>query len=331
MSSMRALAGMLVVLLALAASFTYGADPVIDEWPLPEGTRLEDIAAAPDGTICVLAQHLKHKVFRITPKGEISQFQLPNKLGGPRRIAAGGDGMYLTNISDPSIWHMSADGKFEERARVLSKATRPNPSNLGGAWPHGIVADGEVWFTELEADKIGKLGRDGKVIEYPTPSRECGPSSIIVGPDKKIWFIEMSACKIGQLDPATGKIDEFEVPTRRTECYGLCAGPDGAIWFTEYRAGKIGRITVDGKFTEFPLPKGAKPAGITLGGDKNLWFTDPQAGKVCRITPQGQVTAFDLPTKNARPWWCCTAPDGNVWVSEGVGRVARVNVKGEKQ
>lgn len=331
MSSKRWLAGVVLALLLLAVSSAKAADPVIDEWGLPEGTRLQDIAAAPDGTIWLLAQRLTYKVFRISPKGQISEFQVPNKLGGPRRIAACADGIYLTNLTDNSIWQMSAEGKFEQRARVLSKATRPNPLSRGGAWPQGIVADGEVWFTELAADKVGKLGGDGNVVDYPTATRDCQPSAIIVGPDKKIWFIESTAGRIGRLDPATGKIDEFEVPTRRTECYGLCAGPDGAIWFTEYKAGKIGRITVDGKFTEFPLTKGAKPAGITLGGDKHLWFTDPQAGKVCRMTPQGQVTEFDLPTKNARPWSCCTAPDGNVWISEGVGRVARVNVKDQKQ
>ena len=74
-------------------------------------------------------------------------------------------------------------------------------------------------------------------------------------------------------------------------------GPDGALWFTEFGANppKIGRVTTDGAFTEYDLPAGSGPDGITAGPDGALWFTENGTAKIGRITTTGDITEYPLP------------------------------------
>jgi virginiamycin B lyase len=48
---------------------------------------------------------------------------------------------------------------------------------------------------------------------------------------------------------------------------------------------KIGKITTGGTITEYTLPSGSEPLGITAGPDGNLWFTDDGTSRIGKITP----------------------------------------------
>ena len=76
--------------------------------------------------------------------------------------------------------------------------------------------DGNLWFTELFGNRIGRITPDGKVTEFPliTPHSypagiTTGPNSIVAGPDGNLWFTETFGGKIGRITPA-GVITEFE-------------------------------------------------------------------------------------------------------------------------
>ncbi len=56
------------------------------------------------------------------------------------------------------------------------------------------------------------------------------------------------------------------------------------MWFTEVVGQRIGRITASGQITEFPVPPGTFPIGITIGpGFHDVWFTEVGPSKVGRI------------------------------------------------
>jgi virginiamycin B lyase len=320
----------LVAVSLICTSSARAVDPVIEEFPLStEGHRPQAIVPGPDGNLWV-TEVLKHKILRVTPKGEITEFPVPGEgVGVLQGIAAGSDGkIYFTSREENAIRQMSTDGKFGLTFAIPSKATKPSNMNKG-SWPREIAAgpDGSLYFAEMAANKIGKLAADGKITEYPIPTADAGAYGIVAGPDKKIWFTQSTGDKIGRLDPATGKIDEFDLSTKKALARDMCVGPDGAIWFSMNTADKIGRITMDGKVTEFTLAKGVAPIGIATGADGNLWFCEFKAGKMGRITPEGKVTEFDLPTKNAKPFCCCADKDGNIWVAEQENRIARLSPK----
>jgi streptogramin lyase len=70
--------------------------------------------------------------------------------------------------------------------------------------------------------------------------------------------------------------------------------------------------------TEFVLPAGGSPSGITAGPDGSVWFTvtDSQhySGSIGRITPGGVLTQF--PRLNPAPSFIVTGPDGNLWFTQ---------------
>ncbi|MGI8808833.1 MAG: Vgb family protein [Acidimicrobiales bacterium] len=71
--------------------------------------------------------------------------------------------------------------------------------------PLALVAgpDGNIWFVELAANKIGRITASGDISEFPIPTAGAAPSSIARGPDSNLWFTETQANKIeGSRRPA---------------------------------------------------------------------------------------------------------------------------------
>src|ERR1700694_3772093 len=75
------------------------------------------------------------------------------------------------------------------------------PVPTPGSVPDGIAAgpDGNIWFTELGANKVAKVTTSGGFTEYPVPTPNSGPSRITAGPDGNLWFTEVQAGKVGKV------------------------------------------------------------------------------------------------------------------------------------
>jgi streptogramin lyase len=173
--------------------------------------------------------------------------------------------------------------------------------------------DGNLWFTERVANKIGRITPNGVPTEFSLGSNR-SPFEITAGPDGNLWFTEWDANKIGRITPG-GVVTEFPIPTSSSIPYSIVAGPDGGLWFTENSANKIGRIAPSGVVTEFPISGPAShPTVIIVGPDSNLWFILGN-GNVGRITPAGTITAFPFPNA-AGVFSIVAGPDGNLWVTE---------------
>ena len=117
------------------------------------------------------------------------------------------------------------------------------PVPTANSHPIGIAAgpDGNLWFTEFDVNKIGRISPNGSITEFPVPTAKSDPSDITAGPDGNLWFTEYSGNKIGHTNP-NGSITEFPVPTAKSGPSDITAGPDGNLWFTERDGNKIGRI-----------------------------------------------------------------------------------------
>jgi hypothetical protein len=66
--------------------------------------------------------------------------------------------------------------------------------------PFGIAAgpDGALWFTEQNADKIGRVTTGVMFNEFALPTVPSQPRGIAAGPDGALWFTELNTNKIGQ-------------------------------------------------------------------------------------------------------------------------------------
>ena len=114
----------------------------------------------------------------------------------------------------------------------------------------GITAgpDGNLWFTNFDARKIGRVTPAGAITEYPAGAgtTDGSPYGITAGPDGNLWFTDYGAHKIGRITPA-GVITEYPAGTGTSygSVSGIATGPDGNLWFTDSLARNIGRVTTD--------------------------------------------------------------------------------------
>jgi len=201
----------------------------------------------------------------------------------------------------------------------------------------GITAgpDGALWFTDrycCATPHVGRVTTAGAITQltlpHPVGSTDrafSGP--IVAGADGKLWASDYWDGFYLTSITTGGLSTDFKVSTLSASIGGLTLGADGKVWFTEPDAGKIGAITSVGIITEFALPSGSHPKGITSASDGNLWFTD--GARIRRMSPTGLLASFPIPTATAEATLITTGPNGDVWFSEydgiaGVGKLAKI-------
>jgi streptogramin lyase len=202
---------------------------------------------------------------------------------GARGITTGPDGnlWIAETISATTAMGSTAIGQIGRitPAGVLTEFPT-TPDYRSGAAGIASGADGNLWFTEYDAARIGRISRTGVFTDFLVSGVL---SAITAGPDGNLWFGQSN--QIGRITPQ-GVATAFTLPSQTSEIYGITAGPDGNVWFTEYSTDMIVRITPTGTVTEFPVPtKGARPWGIAAGPDGNIWFTESQSNKIGHIKP----------------------------------------------
>jgi streptogramin lyase len=202
--------------------------------------------------------------------------------------------------------------------------------DLGSVWGVTAGPDGNLWFTDYEADVIGRITPAGVITTFKNPAQDLqGALGITAGPDGNVWFTDEEADLIGRITPV-GTITTFEDPQEKVEGpLDITTGPDGNLWFTNGTndAPSIGRITPTGTITTFDHPDLENPVGIAAGPDGNVWFTDT-SGLIGRITPAGTITTFDDP-QVGEPTDVVAGPDGNLWfTSFGDDRIGRITPAG---
>ena len=216
----------------------------------------------------------------------------------------------------------------------------PNTPVIGSA-NRGYIApgaDSALWFTgdvtpvrySGIAGAVWRIGTNGSMTEYRTPTTGALPAGITLGPDGAEWFAEYGAGKIGRITTA-GSVTEYAIPTAASGPVEIVTGTDGNLWFTENRANRIGRMTPAGVATDWPIPTlNSLPTGIASGSDGNIWFTEYGASKIGRIKPDGTLTEYPTPATQSYPMDIVAGPDGALWFGEnGYSQIGRITTGGQ--
>jgi sugar lactone lactonase YvrE len=210
---------------------------------------------------------------------------------------------------------------------VFTEFAIPSGARAG---PQGIVAgpDGNLWFTEMNGNKIAMATTSGTIREFSDSiSASSQPRDIIEGPDHNLWFTESAAGRIGKITTA-GVIREY--PIGSSEPYNIAAGSDDNIWFTQ-TDGKVGTITTAGKVANtYALKTAAGQArGIAPGPDGSLWVTECANNKIAVVSTDGDVTEYAVPTAASCPSGIVAGPDDNLWFTENAGdKIGRITTAG---
>jgi streptogramin lyase len=240
---------------------------------------------------------------------------------GPEDVAGSDDASADPSLSDAGT-DSRGDGGEEDALHVFTAQFAEFPIPTENSQPSGITIgpDGNIWFTEAGANKIGRMTPSGVITEYGPLWGIAHPQQICVGPDGNLWFTESYEGNVGRISPQ-GDITEFFLGVPAPN--GITAGPDGNIWFIEYL--KVGRITPSGQeLTEFGLPDQANASLITSGSDGNLWVTDTN-GAIYRVTPSGVITSFDTPTPMSGASGIASDPGtGRIWFTEQDAKANRI-------
>ena len=306
---MRALVTSLFLLCGFALTGAAVTSAHFTEFSTPTHiSRPSAIAAGPDGNMWFTEEWPEtHKIGRITPSGEVTEFPFSFNAN-LNSIVAGPDGnlWFTDGLSD--VGRITPTGE-------ITTFTVPG-SNDRQTDGIAVGPDGNLWFGEVYPDAIGRITTSGEVTEYVLPAGGGRPVHLTAGPDGNVWFTQYESDAIGRITPA-GKVTEFPFPTNGNTPFGIAVGPDENLWFTERQSNKIGRITTSGEVTEFPLPQKERGAEeIVAGPDGSLWFTEAGAGRIGRITTSGKVTEYPIPTTNSVPYGIAVGPDGNIWFTE---------------
>jgi streptogramin lyase len=220
------------------------------------------------------------------------------------------------------------------QAVTIDEFTSPVIKNGG---PLDVTAgpDGNLWFTELSASRVGRITPAGQITDWSNGagvSLDSQPRGIAAGPDGNLWFVE-SPGRIGRITTRAQATEFSAGITPGSGPESIALGPDGNLWFTELKGNRIGRITPAGAATEFSagISPNSAPSGITAGPDGNVWFTEILGNRIGRITPAGVVTEFSAGiTPNAFPAGITAGPDGNLWFVEAaahkIGRITPAGV-----
>lgn len=253
----------------VVTEFTAGLSP---------SSRPIGITAGPDGAMW-FTELLGNRVGRITTAGVITEITMPTDVSDPTEIVTGPDGnLWVTQFSVDSIARITPAGVVTEFPLPHPPVGEDEEEEHSG--PQGITAgpDGNLWFTESDTRRIGRMTPDGVVTEFPLTTLNAIPTAITTGPDGNLWFTEYLAKSVGRITTG-GVITEFsDGLTAGNFPYSIVSGADGNVWFTSFGPGnRISKITT-GPDTGGPVSRffGVQPKRLLdsrdgTGGFATAW------------------------------------------------------------
>jgi streptogramin lyase len=218
-----------------------------------------------------------------------------------------------------------------------------------------------IWFTELNANRIGMLrvAPDGTRLNQVDYRCLCAaPKGIGLAADGDVWFSEELSNQLGQLalDPtrpfaeSLARVRHFPIPSsvenpvpgigvvRTSAPHAIVIDPRGRVWFTEEATGKVGFLDprqadagTSAGMREFAVPDNefggiANPADITVDRAGTVYFTDEYGDVIRSVTVDGMGPSWRPAARNSLTDKPMVAPNGDLWFLEpGATLLTRVS------
>jgi virginiamycin B lyase len=206
------------------------------------------------------------------------EYPIPQPGAGPHGLWIDPDGH--------TVWWTGKGGDVIGRLDPTGARMQlyPLPPHSGHASPIYIAPgpNNDMWFTELDGSRIGRITEDGHIDEFPTPSASSRPIAL-VSHGGKVWFTEESRHAYADID-AAGNITEHPLPRPDAQPTGIAFDGSGALWIGYSKPDMILRILPNGASEEFPLrATDAVIHRVTAGPDGAMWFTELAADKLGHV------------------------------------------------
>lgn len=272
------------------------------------------IVAGPDGNMWVTLAKGKD-VARITPEGQIQEFDLEGVESDAEGIAPGPDGnLWVPTINEVTRFSPS-DPEGSDKAFTLTGIA------AGGQ----IVAgpDGNMW-----------VASNNSLVQFSPGDPEGTDQTIVPEGGLAPKDIDVAGSLIAVAD-ANARIATFTTASVQVNFplkgnpQGVAGGSSGQIAFSQQsqEPEEVGRIDPPGQAQGHEID--GDPFGVALGPDGAYWIARSAKGELIRLATSGEVTTLPgLPAKYF-PRQVAGGPGGTVWVTmeipgEEKAAVARV-------
>ena len=253
-------------------------------------------------------------ILRLDPRtATFSSFQLPNLGWSPHGV--------VVDPIDGSVWWA---GRGVDIARLDPRSGETtaygddsDPQRWGGHTPV-LDSRGNIWYTMIAADRIGKWDRESDQIKHwDIPTKGGRPYGILVDHDDNIWFATFHNCRVTRFDPATEQFREFVAPSEPCSVRRLGLDSKGRIWYGAFSAGMLGVLDPpSGKMTEYRIGRFSEPYEAWVDPEDKIWMTDGgQGGMLISFDPDSErFTNYPSPMNSDKPKMAITR-DGAIWYS----------------
>jgi hypothetical protein len=223
----------------------------------PDGSsHVAALTPGPDGNVWFVDDHEPSAIGRITPAGEISEFEDPSGRT-PVDLVTGPDGNVWIAYHD-AIGRLTPDLKLKLFEDGLGPADELN-ADYRDIRSITAGSDGALWFTDTphkfaspppSPPSIGRITTDGAITLFPIPDA-AQASDLTAGPDGNVWAAAILKRAVHY--PHQG----FALPFTQV---AIRVTPQGAM--STFSAGVPALSGIDGP----------EAGTITVGPDRNLWL-----------------------------------------------------------
>jgi virginiamycin B lyase len=286
-------------------------EPVLEEFPVPAGSRPHDVAPAPDGSVWYTAQRAG-ALGRLDPAtGETTHIPL-GAGSAPHGVIVGPDGAPW--ITDSGL---NAIVRVDPATAAVAVFPLPADSASANLNTATFAGNGILWFT----GQNGFYGRvdpaTGQVEAFAAP-RGRGPYGITSTPGGDVYYASLAGSHIARIDLATAAATPLEPPTPGQGARRVWSDSQGRIWVSEWDAGQLALFEPEtGAWREWPLP-GDRPQAYAVYVDEQdkVWVSDFGGNALVRFDPVEEAfEVFPLPSPNGNVRQILGRP-GEIWGAE---------------
>jgi copper transport protein len=235
--------------------------------------------------------------------------------------------------TDKAIGPITIDTKKQSDGVFVSNAS----FGVAGKWDvviEGVNSQGSNMIASLDVNVKPQVSNlDFTIQQYQTPTNSMPLFPVFDGGRQSIWVGDtvLGSGRIWQLDIATGNYTAHNIKGANIVTQTVLA-PDGKLWYIDPLAARpnstLGVYDPDTEsLKQFVIPIEGIGTGITMDSSGNLWVPISQANKVIKFMPQTeQFASYDVPTAQAEPVGIITDSQGNIWFTEAIGKIAKIDV-----
>jgi virginiamycin B lyase len=276
----------------VAPSATPRAEPELQAFKVPAGSRPHDVAPAADGGVWYTAQGSGELGWLNPNTGEVKEVALGSG-SAPHGVITGPDG---------AAW--ITDGGLNAIVRVdqsTFEVTRfPLPADRANANLNTAVFDrqGRLWFTG-QSGVYGRLDPATGNMQVWFAANGRGPYGITVTPSGEVYYASLAGSYVGRINTETGEATILRPPTADQGARRVWSDSKGRVWVSEWNSGQVSVYDSSANaWQEWKLP-GGRPQTYAVYVDErdDVWLTDFGGNAIHRFDPDTQqFQTFALPS-----------------------------------